>query len=257
MEQCLSTGGKEVLIKSVAQAIPTFSMSCFKLPRGLCQHLDGLLPKFWWGFRDGKRKTYWVVWEDMTKPKYFGGLGFWDMEMFNLALLAKQAWRLLQDENSLSAWVLKAIYFLDTSFLDAVIGQSPSRIWWSIMEGKEVLKGGLIGRIGTGESTNIWSMDWLPTLGLRRPVPCTRLNPPQWVSELIDQTTTSWDRGKLLEFFTPADVEAITSIPLSTRHQEDFWAWHFEKHGFFSIRSPFIMLINHKFLAGNVGVSNR
>ena len=46
MEQTLSTAGKEVLIKAVAQAVPTFSMSCFRLPRGLCHHLDGLLRGF-------------------------------------------------------------------------------------------------------------------------------------------------------------------------------------------------------------------
>ena len=47
MEQCLSTGGKEVLIKAVAQAILTYSKACFCLPRGLCKHIDGLLRDFW------------------------------------------------------------------------------------------------------------------------------------------------------------------------------------------------------------------
>jgi hypothetical protein len=35
----------------------------------------------------GERKTAWVSWEEMTKPKFIGGLGF--RELFNLALLAR------------------------------------------------------------------------------------------------------------------------------------------------------------------------
>jgi hypothetical protein len=139
------------------------------------------------------------------------------MELFNLALLAKQAWRILQDGNSLSARVLKLVYFPDREFLAAEIGSSPSHIWRSILAGQEVLKGGLIRRIGTGETTNIWSMDWLPVAGLRRLVPSNRANHPQLVSELLDSTSASWDQEKLMEFFTPADVAMITSIPLSTR----------------------------------------
>jgi len=57
LEQSLSAGGKEVLIKVVAQAIPTYSMSCFTLHRGLCHHINGLLRSFWWGSKDGKWKT--------------------------------------------------------------------------------------------------------------------------------------------------------------------------------------------------------
>lgn len=150
MEQCLSAGGKEVLIKLVAQAIPTYSMSCFRLPRGLCKHIDGLLRGFWWGSREGKRRANWVAWEDMTQPKFLRGLGFRDIELFNLALLARQAWRVMQEPGSLSARILKAVYFPSGGFLDAELGSRPSRVWRSIVDGREVLVEGLIRRIGSG-----------------------------------------------------------------------------------------------------------
>lgn len=47
----------------------------------------------------------------MIQPKYMGGLGFRKMELFNLAMLAKQVWRLIQDLLNLSAQILKAVYY--------------------------------------------------------------------------------------------------------------------------------------------------
>ena len=38
----LSRAGKEVLIKAVAQSIPTYTMSVFQLPMKLCNELDNL-----------------------------------------------------------------------------------------------------------------------------------------------------------------------------------------------------------------------
>jgi hypothetical protein len=56
LEKILSAGGKEVLIESIAQAIPVFSMACFWGPRGLCDHINSLIRQFWWGSKEGTRK---------------------------------------------------------------------------------------------------------------------------------------------------------------------------------------------------------
>lgn len=146
------------------------------------------------------------------------------------------------DANTLSARVIKAVYFPNTEFLNAEVGTSPSKVWRSIIEGRDVLNQGLVRRIGTGEMTNIWSTNWLPRDDMLRPARCHLANSPQLVSELIDETSATWNRQKLEEFFTPMDREVIENIPICMRHQEDFWAWHYEKKGTFSVRSAYRML---------------
>lgn len=72
MQKLLSAAGKEILIKSVVQAISVYSMSCFRLPRGLCENVTSIIRQFWWGSIRGKRKPAWVAWDIMTTPKHMG-----------------------------------------------------------------------------------------------------------------------------------------------------------------------------------------
>lgn len=51
-EKFISKAGREILIKTMAQAIPTYSISLFKLPKAICDKINSLLSNdsnYWWG----------------------------------------------------------------------------------------------------------------------------------------------------------------------------------------------------------------
>lgn len=50
--------GKEVLIKDVAQAIPVYAMSVFKLPMGLCDDIQKAITRFWWNWKQNQRPIH-------------------------------------------------------------------------------------------------------------------------------------------------------------------------------------------------------
>ena len=61
-EKLLSIGGREILIKVVAQAIPTYTMGCFLLPKSLSDDMEGMMRNFWWGQKHQESKIAWVSW---------------------------------------------------------------------------------------------------------------------------------------------------------------------------------------------------
>ena len=47
-EKLLSRAGKEILIKAVAQAIPTFAMGCFDITKEICGQINTMICRYWW-----------------------------------------------------------------------------------------------------------------------------------------------------------------------------------------------------------------
>ena len=65
----LLQAGREILIKAMTQALPTYTMTCFKLPVTLCHEIESLICRFFWGQRGDSRKIHWVKLQDLCRPK--------------------------------------------------------------------------------------------------------------------------------------------------------------------------------------------
>ncbi|KAL6136612.1 hypothetical protein ACLB2K_061907 [Fragaria x ananassa] len=240
----LSGAGKEILIKDVAQTVPMYVMNCYLLPVGFCDDLHQLCASLWWGDTEEKNKIHWRSWERLCVPKHEGGLGFKNLHWFNLAMLAKQGWRLIQNSNSLIASLYKAIYFSTGDFFSAELGSRPSFSWRSILSARKVLTQGLRWRVGTGDQIDIWNHKWISDSFPRCPSSPPPRDAPKLVAELIDPITRTWDIQKLERCFSSADVDLILSIPLSRRPIADKLIWHFHKKGIFTTKSAYFVAKN-------------
>ncbi|KAM6545103.1 hypothetical protein CsatB_025839 [Cannabis sativa] len=238
----LSRAGKEVLIKTVVQALPSYAMNVFLFPIGTCKELERMMASFWWKSNNSNSNgsgITWMSWDRMTKHKFDGGMGFRSLRDFNLAMLGKQGWRLLFNTDSLASKVYKARYYPHGDYLTAELGSNPSFIWSSIYAARDTIKLGLRKRIGLGATVNITSDPWLPILDHPTPVPIVEGLDNFNVNSLFEVNTRKWDEDIVKDLFSPQDAAIILGIPLHHSIVNDSWYWLAEKNGFYSVRSAY------------------
>ncbi|XP_021751095.1 uncharacterized protein LOC110716771 [Chenopodium quinoa] len=201
-ENYLSQAGREILIKSVAQAIPTYAMQCFSIPVSILNVVEKMCRSFFWGQKGEERKMSWVAWDKLYRAKKQGGLGFRNMRVFNKAMLAKQAWRLLTNKDSLMARVLKGKYFPNSDFFGAKVVPNMSFTWRSILSSREVIERGAFKSVGKGKNVRIWEDLWLPNLPSFKVISTRgdRVSAPNLVNELWEDKSRNLEA--LSELFT-------------------------------------------------------
>ncbi|CAM8975316.1 unnamed protein product [Rhodiola kirilowii] len=139
-EKSLSIAGKEVLIKAVVQAMPTYAMSCFKIPESLIKRMVSIVSNYWWSNSKVGKGIHWCKFDKLCEEKLEGGLGFRVLSIFNDALLSKQVWRLLTCPESLVARLLKARYYKEATPISCQLGYRPSFVWRSIWTAGQQIK---------------------------------------------------------------------------------------------------------------------
>ncbi|CAN1140194.1 Putative ribonuclease H protein At1g65750, partial [Linum perenne] len=70
--QLLSHAGKDVLLKSVIQAIPSYIMSLFAQSKGLIKRMNAILRQFFWSGYLKKRAIHWTNADNLCSPKSLG-----------------------------------------------------------------------------------------------------------------------------------------------------------------------------------------
>ncbi|XP_073137691.1 uncharacterized protein [Henckelia pumila] len=205
---------------------------------------ERMMNSFWWGGADNNRGGLrWLRWDKLTLHKADGGLGFRNIHHYNLALLAKQSWKLVANPHSLASQVLKAMYYPNSTFMDAKMGSNPSYVWRSIMATQDLIRRGARIRIGSGNLTHIWNTPWLPDLEnpfvvTDCPIDLKLAN----VNSLREAGYGSWDLDLLDDLFIERDKHLISAIPLSRRECEDKWIWGPDRNGSYSVKSGYKIL---------------
>ncbi|KAG7591058.1 Ribonuclease H-like superfamily [Arabidopsis thaliana x Arabidopsis arenosa] len=214
----LSAAGKLTMLKSVLTAIPSYSMSCFLLPIGLCKRIQSALTRFFWDSKQEKKGMAWVSFNSLTQSKDNGGLGIREIQSFNEALLAKLSWRLINNPTSLLSRMLLAKYCRNRPFMEVTPKPSSSHGWKGILAGRDLLREGMGIAIGNGQTTNVWRDPWTAMISpgiTTGPAPGQQAN--LMVADLIDETTKEWNVGQLQALFPTIWTDIMQLRPMENR----------------------------------------
>ncbi|KAL0296126.1 UNVERIFIED_CONTAM: hypothetical protein Sradi_6664700 [Sesamum radiatum] len=157
-----------------------------------------MFANFWW--HNGEtRKTHWISWRKLCKPKSQDG----QVLLAPVGRNPSYTWRSIQAAQQVVRGGLR----------------------WRIHSGRSV-------RIrGDPWIPRPFSFSVLS--------PPNAAFPDMRVCDLIDATTKEWNHGLLRELFWQEDIDAILAIPLSLIDGEDFFIWHHTPNGLFSVRSAY------------------
>ncbi|XP_062006018.1 uncharacterized protein LOC133723218 [Rosa rugosa] len=239
----LNMAGRLTLIQSVNSSIPIYAMQTAKLPMKLCDKLDKLNRDFLWGDTEQKRKVHLSSWDLVCRPKCNGGLGIKKTTDMNKAMLAKASWRVTQNEQGLWNKIYKEKYLHSDSLLHENYRKPPncSSTWTGVVYGANLLRKGLMWRIGNGASTKFWVDRWtscgiLENYALNHDtIDINSLVQDFWINN-------DWNLP-MLHANLPVDiVDKITAIPLAISDLPDKLIWGSTSSGIFSVKSAYKLL---------------
>ncbi|KAL8106995.1 hypothetical protein AgCh_023702 [Apium graveolens] len=157
-------------------------------------------------------------------------------------MLGKRCWRFITNPDSLVARIYRARYFKNTTFINAKLGHSPSFIWRSLMEAKQVILKRSRWRIGTGKDISIMGQPWLEDKDNPFIVTGSQAVTDNSVSSLMCTNRREWDLDIINSIFEVRDHECIKTTRIENDLKSDMLQWNGETSGQYSVKSAYRLL---------------
>lgn len=90
----ISFAGRRQLVNSVLLSIGVYWSHIFLLPKAVIKQVNAICRAFLWTCFCNSSKLGYVSWDEVCKPKAYGGLGFTNILLWNAAMVGKQAWNI-------------------------------------------------------------------------------------------------------------------------------------------------------------------
>ena len=167
----LSKAGKITKIRSVLSAIPIFPLACLPLTNWMSKQFESKLRNFLWKDKENDKKLALIKWDNLCKPKEYGGLGLRKPQWQNEALGAKLVWRLYQEHEHKWAKILYHKY-LDPTKPESLFRMrnlpKGSECWNFIIKCRGIISKYLTWDVAAGDKALFWEDSWdgLPPLNL-------------------------------------------------------------------------------------------
>ncbi|KAF7830391.1 ribonuclease H [Senna tora] len=231
----LSQAARFTLIKSVINSYLVYPLSCMQFPKDKCRKIESLMSNFFWGHNGSVPKLHLHNWNHLCKPKNMGGLALCNFSTFNEALLAKQVWRTLNNNNSLASLTLSSKYLNDDG--NIIVPSNASWRWKAIFRSKEVVLSNLEWQIGDGKCIKINHHAWWPML-----------RDQQLISSVADliKNNGSWNTPIINRLYDANTAATIANTPLSVTGIKDKLMWTGTSDGQYRVKDAYNWIIDKR-----------
>lgn len=126
------------------------------LPKCVTHSIDKCQWQFLQGNSPEQKKIHKVKWEKVCRERNKGGLGIRKMRPFNKAMIAKQTWLIVKNDESLSMRILACNYSKGLKGVEACKFSRDSVLWKGTCKQTDVIELGMGKNVFNGCITSFW-----------------------------------------------------------------------------------------------------